>query len=85
MTTAFFEPALDYIVVKVPRWDLTKFKGASREIGTAMKSVGEVMAIGRSFPEAMQKAIRMVTEEESGISVENLVQSADFGDLDLWW
>ncbi len=68
VTSAYFEPALDYIVVKIPRWDLAKFKGASREIGTAMKSVGEVMSIGRTFPEALQKAIRMVSEEECGYS-----------------
>lgn len=59
-TTAFFEPALDYIVCKFPRWDLGKFKGASVEIGTEMKSVGEVMAIGRTFPEVIQKAVRML-------------------------
>ena len=58
-TQSFFEPALDYIVVKFPRWDLTKFVGAVEEIGSAMKSVGEVMAIGRSFEEALEKAIRM--------------------------
>ena len=59
-TTAFFEPALDYIVCKVPRWDLTKFHGATKQIGSEMKSVGEVMAIGRSFPEVIQKALRML-------------------------
>jgi carbamoyl-phosphate synthase large subunit len=59
-TTAFFEPALDYIVCKFPRWDLAKFKGASTTIGTEMKSVGEVMAIGRTFPEVIQKAVRML-------------------------
>ena len=59
-TTAFFEPALDYLVCKVPRWDLGKFRGASLRIGSEMKSVGEVMAIGRSFPEAIQKALRML-------------------------
>ncbi|MCC7383543.1 MAG: carbamoyl-phosphate synthase (glutamine-hydrolyzing) large subunit [Deltaproteobacteria bacterium] len=59
-TTSFFEPALDYIVCKFPRWDLGKFRGASTEIGTEMKSVGEVMAIGRSFPEVIQKAVRML-------------------------
>src|SRR5947207_1712197 len=59
-TTAFFEPALDYLVCKVPRWDLSKFQGASIAIGTEMKSVGEVMAIGRSFPEVIQKALRML-------------------------
>ncbi len=59
-TTAFFEPALDYMVVKIPRWDLNKFIGVSREIGSSMKSVGEIMAIGRSFEEAIQKGLRMV-------------------------
>jgi carbamoyl-phosphate synthase large subunit len=59
-TTCFFEPALDYLVCKVPRWDLTKFQGASVKIGSEMKSVGEVMAIGRSFPEVLQKALRML-------------------------
>jgi carbamoyl-phosphate synthase large subunit len=59
-TTACFEPALDYVVVKAPRWDLQKFRGASQSIGSSMKSVGEVMAIGRSFEEALQKALRML-------------------------
>src|SRR5437879_3065349 len=59
-TTACFEPALDYIVVKMPRWDLQKFRRVSRQIGSGMKSVGEVMAIGRSFEEALQKAVRML-------------------------
>lgn len=59
-TSAFFEPALDYIVVKMPRWDIHKLKAATRSIGSEMKSVGEVMAIGRSFPESLQKAIRML-------------------------
>jgi len=59
-TSAFFEPALDYIVVKMPRWDIHKLKSADRTIGSEMKSVGEVMAIGRSFPEALQKAVRML-------------------------
>lgn len=58
-TSAFFEPALDYVVVKMPRWDIQKLKAAERTIGSEMKSVGEVMAIGRSFPEALQKAVRM--------------------------
>merc|ERR1719316_1313436 len=58
-TTACFEPSLDYIVVKIPRWDLNKFDRVSREIGSAMKSVGEVMAIGRTFEESLQKAMRM--------------------------
>lgn len=66
-TTAFFEPALDYIVVKIPRWDTQKLKTADRTIGSEMKSVGEVMAIGRSFPEALQKGIRMLNLGSSGI------------------
>ena len=65
-TSAFFEPALDYLVVKIPRWDLQKFAGAGEEIGSEMKSVGEVMAIGRSFPEAIQKAIRMLETSQDG-------------------
>jgi carbamoyl-phosphate synthase large subunit len=60
VTMSCFEPALDYVVVKAPRWDLQKFRGASQRIGSSMKSVGEVMAIGRSFEEALQKALRMV-------------------------
>jgi carbamoyl-phosphate synthase large subunit len=59
VTQSFFEPALDYVVVKMPRWDLDKFIGAYEQIGSAMKSVGEVMAIGRSFEEALEKAVRM--------------------------
>lgn len=59
-TCAFFEPALDYVVVKIPRWDLGKFHGVSKEIGSSMKSVGEIMAIGRTFEEAMQKGLRMI-------------------------
>jgi carbamoyl-phosphate synthase large subunit len=59
-TKACFEPALDYVVIKIPRWDLTKFKRASKKIGSEMKSVGEVMAIGRNFEEALQKALRML-------------------------
>lgn len=65
-TTAFFEPALDYVVVKIPRWDLAKFHGVSREIGSSMKSVGEVMAIGRSFEEAFQKGLRMIQQGMHG-------------------
>jgi carbamoyl-phosphate synthase large subunit len=68
VTCAFFEPALDYVTIKVPRWDLGKFKGVSRELGSTMKSVGEIMSIGRSFPEAIQKAVRMVTEIDSGLA-----------------
>ena len=66
-TTAFFEPALDYIVCKMPRWDLPKFQGAALNIGSEMKSVGEVMAIGRSFPEVIQKALRMLDIGVSGL------------------
>jgi len=62
VTSAFFEPALDYIVVKIPRWDTHKLKAAERTIGTEMKSVGEVMAIGRSFSEALQKAVGMLNK-----------------------
>ncbi len=69
-TTAFFEPALDYIVCKFPRWDLGKFKGAKLEIGTEMKSVGEVMAIGRTFPEVIQKAVRMLDIGVHGVDPE---------------
>src|SRR2546430_14917860 len=66
-TTACFEPALDYVVVKVPRWDLKKFRSASSDLGSAMKSVGEVMAIGRTFEEALQKAVRMLDIGHDGI------------------
>ncbi len=65
-TSAFFEPALDYIVVKIPRWDLGKFHGVRREIGSSMKSVGEVMAIGRTFEEAIQKGLRMIGQGMHG-------------------
>ena len=65
-TSAFFEPALDYIVCKIPRWDLDKFHGVSREIGSSMKSVGEVMAIGRTFEEAIQKGLRMIGQGMHG-------------------
>lgn len=68
VTCAFFEPALDYLTLKIPRWDLSKFKGAHRGLDSTMKSVGEIMAIGRSFPEALQKAIRSLTEESVGLS-----------------
>lgn len=69
-TSAFFEPALDYLVVKIPRWDLGKFHGVKREIGSSMKSVGEVMAIGRTFEEAIQKGLRMIGQGMHGF-VEN--------------
>ncbi|MBD3401298.1 carbamoyl-phosphate synthase (glutamine-hydrolyzing) large subunit [candidate division GN15 bacterium] len=67
VTKACFEPALDYLVVKAPRWDLKKFEGVSERIGSAMKSVGEVMAIGRKFEEAMQKALRMLETGARGV------------------
>lgn len=65
-TTAFFEPALDYVVCKIPRWDLGKFRGVDRELGSSMKSVGEVMAIGRTFEEAIQKGLRMIGQGMHG-------------------
>ena len=68
VTQSFFEPALDYIVVKMPRWDLSKFVGAAERIGSAMKSVGEVMAIGRSFEEAFEKAVRMARGTEESVT-----------------
>ncbi len=77
-TTAFFEPALDYIVCKIPRWDLGKFHGVSHEIGSSMKSVGEVMSIGRSFEEVIQKGLRMIAQGMHGfvankdLEVENI-------------
>ena len=69
-TSAFFEPALDYVVVKIPRWDLTKFQGVKHELGSAMKSVGEVMAVGRTFEESLQKGLRMIGQGMHGF-VEN--------------
>ncbi len=69
-TTAFFEPALDYVVCKIPRWDLSKFRGVDKELGSSMKSVGEVMAIGRNFEEAIQKGLRMIGQGMHGF-VEN--------------
>lgn len=69
-TSAFFEPALDYVVCKIPRWDLSKFRGVDRELGSSMKSVGEVMAIGRTFEEAIQKGLRMIGQGMHGF-VEN--------------
>jgi len=67
-TQSYFEPALDYIVVKIPRWDMDKFKGTTEKIGSAMKSVGEIMAIGRTFEEALQKGVRMLDIGVSGIT-----------------
>ena len=78
-TSAFFEPALDYIVCKIPRWDLNKFTGVSKMIDSSMKSVGEVMAIGRTFEEAIQKGIRMIGQGMHGF-VGNI--NLDFDDID---
>ncbi|MBE6276177.1 MAG: carbamoyl-phosphate synthase (glutamine-hydrolyzing) large subunit [Bacteroides sp.] len=78
-TSAFFEPALDYVVCKIPRWDLGKFHGVEREIGSSMKSVGEVMAIGRTFEEAIQKGLRMIGQGMHGF-VEN--QELKITDID---
>ena len=79
-TSAFFEPALDYVVVKIPRWDLGKFHGVNREIGSSMKSVGEVMAIGRTFEEAFQKGLRMIGQGMHGFT-EN--KDIEVKDIDL--
>jgi carbamoyl-phosphate synthase large subunit len=78
-TSAFFEPALDYIVCKIPRWDLNKFVGVSKEIGSSMKSVGEVMSIGRSFEEAIQKGLRMIGQGMHGFTGN---RDLKFDDLD---
>ena len=78
-TTNFFEPSVDYVVAKMPRWDLSKFHGVDREIGSSMKSVGEVMSIGRSFEEVIQKGIRMIGQGMHGF-VEN--KELKFADLD---
>jgi len=78
-TSAYFEPALDYVVCKIPRWDLGKFHGVDREIGSSMKSVGEVMSIGRTFEEAIQKGLRMIGQGMHGY-VEN--RPLPFADLD---
>lgn len=72
-TSAFFEPALDYIVCKIPRWDLGKFQGVSRQLGSSMKSVGEIMSIGRNFEEAFQKGLRMI-----GLGMHGFVANKDF-------
>ena len=78
-TSAFFEPALDYVVCKIPRWDLSKFRGVDKELGSSMKSVGEVMAIGRNFEEAIQKGLRMIGQGMHGF-VEN--KELEIDDLD---
>lgn len=76
-TTAFFEPSLDYVVVKIPRWDLGKFKGVSKKIGSSMKSVGEIMAIGRNFEEAIQKGLRMIGQGMHGFVANIETEVAD--------
>ncbi|MDR1631418.1 MAG: carbamoyl-phosphate synthase (glutamine-hydrolyzing) large subunit [Dysgonamonadaceae bacterium] len=76
-TTAFFEPALDYIVCKIPRWDLGKFQGVSQEIGSSMKSVGEVMSIGRSFEEVIQKGLRMIAQGMHGFVANKDLETDD--------
>lgn len=81
VTQSFFEPALDYVVVKMPRWDLDKFKGADLEIGSAMKSVGEVMAIGRNFEEALQKAIRMQSGQVESLTDKNFISESELKNL----
>ena len=80
-TPAFFEPALDYVVAKIPRWDLSKFTGVSRKIGSSMKSVGEVMSLGRNFEEIIQKGLRMIGQGANGfvgnkeIKVDNIAEA----------
>ena len=76
-TSAFFEPALDYVVCKIPRWDLGKFRGVDRELGSSMKSVGEVMAIGRTFEEAIQKGLRMIGQGMHGFVGNKELEIAD--------
>ena len=76
-TSAFFEPALDYVVCKIPRWDLSKFHGVERELGSSMKSVGEVMSIGRTFEEAIQKGLRMIGQGMHGFVENNELKIAD--------
>ncbi|MCI6617885.1 MAG: carbamoyl-phosphate synthase (glutamine-hydrolyzing) large subunit [Prevotella sp.] len=78
-TSAFFEPALDYVVCKIPRWDLSKFRGVDKVLGSSMKSVGEVMAIGRNFEEAIQKGLRMIGQGMHGF-VEN--KELEISDID---
>ncbi len=77
ITTSFFEPAIDYIVCKIPRWDLGKFRGVDREIGSAMKSVGEVMSIGRTFEEVIQKGLRMIGQGMHGFVDNKELEIAD--------
>jgi carbamoyl-phosphate synthase large subunit len=78
ITQSFFEPALDYIVVKIPRWDMDKFKGTSEKIGSSMKSVGEIMAIGRTFEEAIQKGVRMLDIGVQGVTDTSTLLNLNF-------
>ncbi|MFZ1291115.1 MAG: carbamoyl-phosphate synthase (glutamine-hydrolyzing) large subunit [Melioribacteraceae bacterium] len=80
-TSAFFEPALDYIVCKIPRWDLNKFHGVSNQIGSSMKSVGEVMAIGKTFEEAIQKGLRMIGQGMHGFVGNKDIPTSDIKDM----
>ena len=79
-TSAFFEPALDYVVCKIPRWDLSKFHGVSHQLGSSMKSVGEVMAIGRTFEEAIQKGLRMIGQGMHGFVGNKELRVSDMND-----
>lgn len=83
ITQACFEPALDYIVTKIPRWDMDKFKGSEKSIGTSMKSVGEVMAIGRTFEESLQKAIRMLDQELEGVTNNKIMKNGKISRSEL--
>ncbi len=78
VTSACFEPSLDYVVVKIPRWDLKKFSRVSRLLSSSMKSVGEVMSIGRTFEETIQKAIRAIDDQFSGFATVRLVSLLGF-------
>ena len=82
VTSAFFEPALDYIVCKIPRWDLGKFHGVKREIGSSMKSVGEVMSIGRTFEEVIQKGLRMIGQGKHGFIENTIAESVENNKVD---
>lgn len=82
VTQSFFEPALDYVVVKFPRWDIEKFQGADEKIGSSMKSVGEVMGIGRTFPEALQKAVRMLEIGVRSVASTSILED-DNGKMDM--
>jgi carbamoyl-phosphate synthase large subunit len=89
-TSAFFEPAIDYVIIKIPRWNFDKFKGADKSLGLQMKSVGEVMAIGRSFQEALQKACQSLEIRKHGLgadgtgsrNLEEIVHSLEFPSWD---